>query len=157
MPPTSSPTLPAPALPAPAGPAGSQPPRATSRRTFLRRAGLAGGTVLVVGGGGLSYRAYGQGVLEAGDGGAYAAWRDWDPGSGPLALVSAAILAANPHNTHAWVFRVTPTRIDLFADRRRGIGALDPFDREMYTGSVAVSRTSCCGSRAPPTVPASAR
>ncbi|MCW3046488.1 MAG: hypothetical protein JWO74_772 [Solirubrobacterales bacterium] len=108
--------------------------RGLSRRSFLRRAGLAGGTALVVAAGGVSYRAYDRGVLEAGEGGAYDAWRDWDKTKGPLALVSAAVLAANPHNSQAWVFRTTPTRIDIFADRRRMTGALDPFDREMYVG-----------------------
>lgn len=105
-----------------------------TRRSFLRRAGLAGGTVVVLSAGGLSYRAYNQGVFEAGEGGAYDAWRDWEEGSGPLALVSAAVLAANPHNSQAWVFRVTPTSIDVFADRDRSTGTLDPFDREMYVG-----------------------
>ena len=53
---------------------------------------------------------------------------------GPLALVSAAILAANPHDHQAWVFRTTPSRVDLFADRKRALGTIDPFDREMYVG-----------------------
>jgi hypothetical protein len=114
--------------------ASGQPDRGHSRRAFLRRAGLAGGTALVVSAGGLTYRAYNEGVFEAGDGGAYDAWRDWQKGRGPLALVSAAILAANPHNSQAWVFRSTPSRIDVFADRRRSTGTLDPFDREMYVG-----------------------
>jgi hypothetical protein len=110
------------------------PAEGQSRRSFLRHAGLAGGTALVVSAGGLSYRAYDQGVLEEGEGGAYDAWRDWDGGRGPLALVSAAILAANPHNSQAWVFRTTPSRVDVFADRERSTRTLDPFDREMYVG-----------------------
>ena len=89
---------------------------------------------MVVSAGGLSYRAYDQGVFETGDGSAYDAWRDWEKGSGPLALVSAAILAANPHDYQAWVFHVTPSRIDLFADRQRSLGSIDPFEREMYVG-----------------------
>jgi hypothetical protein len=89
---------------------------------------------VVVCAGGVSYRAYDRGVFEAGQGGAYDAWRDWEKGSGPLALVSAAILAANPHDYQAWVFRTTPSRIDLFADRKRSLGTIDPFDREMYVG-----------------------
>lgn len=105
-----------------------------SRRGFLRKAGLAGGTALVVAAGGASYRAYDRGVFEPGDGGAYDAWRDSDGGDGPLALVSAAILAANPHDGQAWVFRTTPSRIDVFADRKRALGAIDPFDREMFVG-----------------------
>lgn len=47
-----------------------QSPRGHSRRTFLRRAGVAGGTALVVCAGGLSYRAYDQGVFEVSEGGA---------------------------------------------------------------------------------------
>jgi hypothetical protein len=89
---------------------------------------------VVVSAGGLSYRAYDQGVFEAGEGGAYDAWRDWEKGRGPLALVSAAILAANPHDYQAWVFHTTPSGIDLFADRTRSVGTIDPSDREMYVG-----------------------
>src|ERR1700737_3776484 len=85
--------------------ASEQPDRGHSRRAFLRRAGLAGGAALVDSAGGLTYRAYDPGVCEGGDGGAYDAWRDWQKGRGPLALVSAAVLAANPHNSQAWVFR----------------------------------------------------
>lgn len=51
-----------------------------------------------------------------------------------MALVSAAILAANPHNTQPWLFEVDDDRIDLFADRSRDIRAVDPFLREMYIG-----------------------
>ena len=105
-----------------------------SRRSFLGRAGLAGGTTLVLGAGGLGYRAYDAGVLEPGGGGAYDAWGDWDAATGPMALVSAAILAANPHDNQAWAFHVTPSRIEVFADRNRSLGTIDPFDREMYVG-----------------------
>ena len=85
-----------------------------------------------MGAGGIGYRAYDEGVFQTGRGGAYDAWRDWDNHDGPMALVAAAILAANPHNTQAWSFRVTPQRIDLYADRSRNIGAVDPLFREMY-------------------------
>ena len=118
------------------GPSGAlnEPPDGVTRRSFLHRAGLVAGTALVVGAGGLGYRAYDQGVFETGEGGAYSAWDDWERGAGPLALVSAAVLAANPHNSQAWVFRVGPSRIDVFADRARSTGSLDPFKREMYVG-----------------------
>lgn len=89
---------------------------------------------MVVGAGGLSYRAYDQGVFEAGEGGAYAAWESWESGRGPLALVSAAVLAANPHDTQAWVFRTTTTSVDVFADRARSLGSIDLYDRELHTG-----------------------
>jgi hypothetical protein len=108
--------------------------KAQTRRSFLRRGGLAAGTMLVVSAGGLGYRAYDEGVLQTGEGGAYDAWRDWNKQRGPMALVAAAILAANPHNSQPWVFQVSPERIDLFADRSRNIGAVDPLRREMYVG-----------------------
>ncbi|MEO8966443.1 MAG: hypothetical protein ABI355_02530 [Solirubrobacteraceae bacterium] len=116
----------------PAGPNG--PSHEVSRRSFLHRGAVAGGTALVVVTGGVGYRAYDEGVFQVGQGGAYEAWRSWNQQRGPMALVAAAILAANPHNTQAWIFRVSPQRIDLFADRSRNIGAVDPFRREMYVG-----------------------
>jgi len=104
-----------------------------SRRGFLKGAGAV--AVLVAGGG--VWRAYEQGVFHAGKGPAYKAWEDWR-GAGaeadPLALVSAAILAANPHNTQPWLFRVTESQIELFADRGRNLGTIDPFLREMRIG-----------------------
>jgi hypothetical protein len=68
------------------------PPAAVSRGAFLRRAGLGIGTVAVAGAGGLSYRAYDQGVLEIGEGPAYASWTEWRKHEGLLALVGAATL-----------------------------------------------------------------
>jgi hypothetical protein len=103
-----------------------------TRRSLLRRGGLVAGTALVVSAGGLGYRAYDEGVFQTGEGGAYDAWRDWNKQQGPMALVGAAILAANAHNTQAWVFHLSPQRIDVFADSSRNIGAVDPFRREMY-------------------------
>jgi nitroreductase len=105
-----------------------------SRRTLLRRAGLGAGTILVAGSGTLGYRAYDQGVLEVGQGPAYAPWATWQDQEGLQALVGAAILAPNPHNTQPWLFRLAPGRIDLFADPSRNIGAIDPYKREKYVG-----------------------
>ena len=109
-------------------------PEGTTRRTLLRRGAIGGGTLLVVAAGGLGYRAYDEGVFQIGEGGAYDAWRDWNMQRGPLALGAAAILAANPHNSQPWIFQVSPERIDVFADRARNIGAVDPLHREMYVG-----------------------
>ncbi|MGF1473710.1 MAG: Acg family FMN-binding oxidoreductase [Rubrobacteraceae bacterium] len=104
-----------------------------SRRGFLKGAGAA--LVLVAGGG--VWRATDQGVFDTGQGPAYEPWENWreaSGGGGPFSLVSSAILASNPHNSQPWLFRVEESRIDLFADRQRNIGAMDPFLREMYIG-----------------------
>jgi hypothetical protein len=104
-----------------------------SRRTFLKRAGA---TTLVLVAGGSVWRAVDRGVFSAGQGAAYEPWETWrtDKAEGSLALVQSAILAASPHNTQPWLFRVSETQIDLFADTSRTIGTIDPFLREMYTG-----------------------
>jgi hypothetical protein len=105
-----------------------------NRRTLLRRAGLAAGTIAVGGTGAIGYRAYDQGVLQLGKGPAYEPWADWTQQRGLLPLVAAATLAPNPHNSQPWLFRVGSGRIDLFADASRTIGAIDPFKREKYIG-----------------------
>jgi nitroreductase len=90
-------------------------------------------TVVVAGGG--IWRAYDQGVFNVGEGPAYAPWKDWHITSdGPLALVRAAILAASPHNTQPWLFRVADSSIELHIDPLRNVGALDPYLREEHIG-----------------------
>src|SRR5207247_7772384 len=42
--------------------------------------------------------------------------------------------AANPHNTQAWLFKVDPSRVILFADTARNTATMDPYLREMYVG-----------------------
>ncbi len=102
------------------------------RRSFLRGAGVV--TVAVVGGG--VWRAYDQGVFSVGEGPAYQPWKDWRSAAndGPLALVRAAILAASPHNTQPWLFKVTNSSIELYIDTARNVGALDPYLREEHIG-----------------------
>jgi len=102
------------------------------RRSFLKGAGAV--TVLVAGGG--VWRAYDQGVFSIGEGRAYEPWKDWRSNSpdGPLVLVRAAILAASPHNTQPWLFKVTTSRIELYLDTTRNVGALDPYLREEHIG-----------------------
>jgi nitroreductase len=103
------------------------------RRQFLKGAGVV--TVAVVGGG--VWRAYDQGIFSVGQGPAYEPWKDWrnNPDEGTLALVRAAILAASPHNTQPWLFKVTNSSIELYIDTKRNVGALDPFLREAHIGT----------------------
>lgn len=105
-----------------------------TRRVFLQAAGIAGAVVGTGGVGALSWRASAQGVFEAGQGPAYAAWQEWDRGTGPLPLLRAAILSANPHNTQPWRFQVSSSAIDLYVDPNQNIGAIDPYRREQHIG-----------------------
>jgi nitroreductase len=101
------------------------------RRAFLKGAGIV--TVAVVGGG--VWRAWEQGVFSTGEGPAYEPWKDWASAKDtPLALVSAAILAASPHNTQPWLFKISESAIELHIDQRRNVGALDPYLREEHIG-----------------------
>jgi hypothetical protein len=105
-----------------------------NRRQFLKAAGIGGAAVGVSGLGVVSWRASDQGVFEAGQGAAYAAWQEWDRGTGPLLLVRAAILAANPHNTQPWRFAFSSSAVDVYVDLARNTGAMDPFRREQHIG-----------------------
>ncbi len=106
-------------------------------RSHTRRQTLALGSAptLVLASGRLRM-ANGEGQnLPEGD--AYAPWDLWnDPGvrHTPLALVAAAILAANPHDTQPWLFRIGDDAIEVLADLSRNLGAMDAFVREMHLG-----------------------
>src|ERR1700677_4018656 len=94
------------------------------RRSFLKGAGVV--TVVVAGGG--VWRAYDKGVFSVGEGPAYEPWKDWskDSNQGPLALARAAILAASPHNTQPWLFKVANSSIELYIDTQRHVGGSTP-------------------------------
>lgn len=104
-----------------------------TRQTLNRR------TFLTSGAGAVSVALTGcsSGTDGPSEGAAYAPWTAWDDArvrGTPLALVSAAILAANPHNTQPWLFRVSDQAIEVVADVSRHLGAMDPFVREMHLG-----------------------
>ena len=103
-----------------------------NRRAFFKGAGVV--TIAVAGGG--VWRANNQGVFSTGQGPAYEPWKNWrdETNNGPLALIRAAILAASPHNTQPWLFKVSDSSIELHIDARRNVGALDPFLREEHIG-----------------------
>lgn len=46
-------------------------------------------------------------------------------------LLAYAVLAPSNHNTQPWLFRINTTDVELHADRRRAIRAVDPYDREL--------------------------
>ena len=98
---------------------------------MLRRLGIGTGIVVVGAGAGIGLRAWEQGVFTPESGIAYEPWHRWRTYTGPLALVAAAILAANAHNLQPWIFHVRDGRIDLFADSARNLGAADPLRREL--------------------------
>ena len=102
-----------------------------NRRSFLKTSGAI--LVAVVGGG--VYRAVDQGVFASGQGIAYEPWKNWRDGTtSPERIVCAGILAANPHNSQPWHFRINEKAVDLYADYSRQIGVIDPLRREMHIG-----------------------
>jgi len=107
----------------------------------------AGGAAIAAG---LAYRAWDRGLGSAGGGEAYAPWSDWEgaAGDGIKRPLRAAILAANPHNTQPWLFRIAENEITMFADRARNLGAFDPFRREMHLGLGAAVENLVLAARA---------
>ncbi len=105
-----------------------------TRREMLKVSGL---TAVVVGGAlstGTGARAVTAGAFSAGEGAPYEAWRSLPRDGSPRALVAAAILGANPHNTQPWHFRLGMGGIDVVADRSRALPATDPTGSELVAG-----------------------
>lgn len=104
-------------------------PFETSRRRLIGQ----GAVTIVVVGGMMSMTA----CSSDPSGEAYAPWTLWNAPSirgTPIALVAAAALAANPHDSQPWLFHVSESAIEVFADVSRNLGAMDPFLREMHIG-----------------------
>jgi hypothetical protein len=105
-----------------------------TRRDMLKVSGITaaslGGALSV----GLGARANAAGTFTAGDGSPYEAWRALPRDGSPQALIAAAILGANPHNTQPWSFAIDGDSISVSADRSRALPATDPTDAELVTG-----------------------
>jgi hypothetical protein len=98
--------------------------RSFDRRAFLAALGGAGASLVT-----------GCHAFPAASGVAYEPWEFPLAGDTPEnEAAHAALLAASPHDTQPWALRVTPGRIDLFADPTRHLGAMDSLRREMHLG-----------------------
>lgn len=104
-----------------------------SRRSFITGTGA---TIILLCGGAI-WKAE-AGVFTAEEGPAYGLWKkpmiEASGGTGLEGLVAAAVLAANPHNSQPWLFRIEENRIQMYADRTRKLKAIDPDERELMLG-----------------------
>jgi nitroreductase len=102
---------------------------------WTRRTLLGGGFVIAAAGAASLWRGIDTGVILP-DQSPYDPWQEWANSQlgDPLSLISAAILAASPHNTQPWLFKIKDNTISIYADEDRNLGAFDPYRREMWHG-----------------------
>jgi hypothetical protein len=102
---------------------------------WTRRTLLGGGFVIATAGAAGVWRGIDTGVILP-DQSPYDPWKEWTSSQSgdPLSLVSSAILAASPHNTQPWLFKVRDNTLSIYANEDRNLGAFDPYRREMWHG-----------------------
>lgn len=105
-----------------------------SRRTVLKRCGVAAGGLVVCGATGVGVRGAVNGAWNIGKGAPYELWRTWQDAPGLRAVVAAGALAANPHNLQPWLFALAGDTIDVYADQTRIMPVNDSDGRERVAG-----------------------
>lgn len=112
----------------------SHSPHTYSRRTVLKGAAIGAGGVALVGAGGVGIRSEENGVWNSGKGEPYELWDTWQDLPGRSAIVGAGVLAANPHNTQPWTFRIEGDTITVAPDDTRTMPNTDTDSREHLAG-----------------------
>ncbi|MGD1036255.1 MAG: hypothetical protein ABR878_03490 [Roseiarcus sp.] len=117
-----------------------------TRRSLLAAGAGVGALALA----GLGYRAWDRGLWSPSEGPAFAPWSDWQgaDADGVKRPLRAAILAASPHDTQPWLFKIEQSAISVYADHARNLGAFDPFRREMHLGLGAAVENLVLAARA---------
>jgi len=100
-----------------------------NRRVWLKLTAGAVATAMC----GVGWRAWTNGLID-GDDRSFELWRSWSSLDGTRLLVAAAVLAANPHNSQPWRFRVDESTVEVYRDLTRALGPVDPFSRQMWIG-----------------------
>jgi hypothetical protein len=100
-----------------------------TRRSFIQITSGSCGAVALVGLG----RAVQVGLLPRSSD-PFEAWSDARLERGLRAIVAAGVLAANPHDSQPWKFRLGDNAIDVHLDLERALGPVDPFLRQMNIG-----------------------
>lgn len=109
-------------------------PRGMTRRGVLKWIGLGAGGLILAGGAGAAVRGALNGAWNSGQGAPYELWHAWASMTGIEAIVAAGILAANPHNTQPWSFRVDGESIQIRSDEARTMPFTDALEREHTAG-----------------------